>query len=92
MLRLVLDGHLTTIGDDNVNNGLVLGALLHVLDLANNVHSLHDVPKNHMLVVKMGCILRSNELHTGPSKKKKMKKKKNEGGVSTRLTLRVART
>ena len=62
MLRLVLDGHLTAIGDDDVNNGLVLGALLQVLDLANNFHSLHDVPKNHMLVVKMGSILRSDEL------------------------------
>ena len=62
ILRLVLDGHLTAIGDDDVNNGLVLGALLHVLDLANNVHPLHNVPKNHMLVVKMRSVLGSDEL------------------------------
>ena len=62
ILRLVLDGHLTAIGDDDVNNGLVLGALLHVLDLANNVHPLHNVPKNHMLVVEMRSVLGSDEL------------------------------
>lgn len=71
MLRLVLDGHLTAIGDDDVNNGLVLGALLHVLDLANNVHSLHDVPKNHVLVVKMGSILRRNELQAQARRRRK---------------------
>ena len=61
-LRFVLDWHLTTIGDHDVNNGLILGSLLHILNLSNNVHSLHNVSKDDMLVVKMRGILGGDEL------------------------------
>ena len=61
LLLGIIGGHLTAIGNFNIDLGLVARPLLDVLDPADNIHALYDLSEDDVLPVEVGGVLRSEE-------------------------------
>jgi hypothetical protein len=57
----VVGRHFTTVVDNNINFRLVALVDLSVLDLANDIHSFHNVAEDDVLIIQMGCSFAGDE-------------------------------
>jgi hypothetical protein len=51
----IVGRHFTTVVDNDINFWLVAFADDSVLDLANDIHSFHNVAEDDVLIIQVGC-------------------------------------
>jgi hypothetical protein len=60
-LRFVVCWHFATVRNHDIDFGLVAGSRLYIFHLAYNIHTVHDMTKDHVLSIQMRSSAARNE-------------------------------